>query len=117
MATSQTAELQACMAALDMAMIIKKESLEEDLSQVIIKAHSDYVFKGMTEWTTKWAKNGWLNAKGVPVANGDLFRQVEQKITDLNDIDVEVLFWQVTKPQNQEADTLANSVFEKTRKS
>ncbi|KAK0513698.1 hypothetical protein JMJ35_003420 [Cladonia borealis] len=116
MATSQTAELQACMAALDMAMIIKKESLEEDLSQVIIKAHSDYVFKGMTEWTAKWAKNGWLNAKGMPVANGELFQQVEQKIIDLNDLGVEVLFWQVPRSQNQEADTLANSVFEKPRR-
>ena len=116
MATSQTAELQACMAALDMAIIIKKDSLEEDLSQIIIKAHSDYVFKGMTEWTAKWAKNGWLNAKGLPVANGELFQHVEEKIKDLNDLGVEVLFWQVSRLQNQDADMLANSGFDKPRR-
>ena len=116
MATSQTAELQACMAALDMAIIIKKQSLEEDLSQIIIKAHSDYVFKGMTEWTAKWAKNGWLNAKGLPVANGELFQHVEEKIKELNDLGVEVLFWQVSRLQNQEADILANSGFDNPRR-
>ena len=114
-ATSQTAELQACMSALEIAWVIKNERLEEELSQIVIKCHSDYVYKGMTEWTAKWAKNGWLNAKGLPVANGSLFNRVERKILELNDLGVEVLFWQVTKAQNQEAENLANSAFESSR--
>lgn len=116
MATSQTAELQACMAALEMVIIIKKKTLEQEMSQVIIKAHSEYVFKGMTEWTTKWAKNGWLNAKGLPVANRELFQEVEKKIKDLNEMGVEILFWQVTRSQNQDAEKLANSAFDGARR-
>ncbi|KAK3173009.1 hypothetical protein OEA41_006337 [Lepraria neglecta] len=116
MATSQTAELQACMAALEMVVIIKKETLEQELSQIIIKAHSDYVFKGMTEWTTKWAKNRWLNAKGLPVANGELFQEIEKKIKDLNEMGVEILFWRVIRSQNQDAEKLANSAFDGARR-
>ena len=115
-ATSQTAELQACMAALEMAVIIKEKTLEQELSQIIIKAHSDYVCKGMTEWTAKWTRNGWKNAKGLPVANGELFQEVEMKIRDLNEMGVEILFWQVTRSQNQDAENLANSAFDGVRR-
>jgi len=116
-AVSQRAELQACLAALQMAITIKAENLEEELSQVVIKAHSEYVCRGMTEWVGKWKKTGWLNAKGLPVANGDLFQDVEKKIIQLNDLGVEVLFWQVPSERNVEAEGLANSAFDGVRKS
>jgi len=115
-AVSQRAELQACLAALQMAVTIKVEKLEEELTQIVIKAHSEYVCRGMTEWVGKWKKTGWLNAKGIPVANGDLFQDVEKVILRLNEMGVEVLFWQVVRERNVEAEGLASSAFEGVRK-
>ncbi len=99
-----------------MAVTIKVEKLEEELTQIVIKAHSEYVCRGMTEWVGKWKKTGWLNAKGIPVANGDLFQDVEKVILRLNEMGVEVLFWQVVRERNVEAEGLASSAFEGVRK-
>ncbi|MCJ1449862.1 hypothetical protein MMC28_000190 [Mycoblastus sanguinarius] len=115
--TSQKAELEACLAALDTLLSIKVENTEsdvsfEDLGQVIIKADSEYVVKGMTEWIFKWRKNGYRNAKGLPVTNAILFQQADATIFELNNLGVEVLFWRVLRSRNQEADALANSAFD-----
>lgn len=116
-AVSQRAELQACLAALQMAVTIKVENLEEELTQVVIKSHSEYVCKGMIVWVEKWKKTGWKNAKGLPVGNGDIFQDVESAIIRLNDMGVEVLFWQVPRERNVEAERLANSAFDGVKKS
>lgn len=31
-------------------------------------------------WIKQWKKNGWMNAKGVPVKNGELWQQVSGKM-------------------------------------
>ena len=31
-------------------------------------------------WLELWNKNGWLNAKGVPVKNAELWQQVSKKM-------------------------------------
>ncbi len=31
-------------------------------------------------WVKQWKENGWLNAKGVPVRNGELWQQVSMKM-------------------------------------
>ncbi|MCJ1359271.1 MAG: hypothetical protein MMC33_009272 [Icmadophila ericetorum] len=105
--TSQKAELHACSVALHQIRNVK-EDYEPMLSQVVIKADSEYVVKGMTEWIFKWEENGFRTSKGSPVVNAELFRQVEEKIVDLNASGVEVLFWHVPRARNKEADAWAN---------
>lgn len=99
-----------------MAVTIKVENLEEELTQVVIKSHSEYVCRGMSEWVGKWKKTGWRNAKGLPVGNGDIFQEVEKAIIRANDMGIEVLFWLVPRERNVEAERLANSAFEGVRK-
>ena len=109
--TNQKAELRACLEALQRAIVIKLMAME-NLSQIVIKADSEYVVKGMTEWIFKWEMNGYKTSKGVPVTNADLFQDVNQVVTMFNEFGVEVLFWHVPRSQNKEADALANAGFE-----
>jgi ribonuclease HI len=42
---------------------------------------SDYLFQGATRWIHGWRKNGWQKKDGQAVANGDLWRALDQ-LTD-----------------------------------
>ncbi|CZR35881.1 uncharacterized protein FPRO_03859 [Fusarium proliferatum ET1] len=111
--TNQIAELNAGIAALEQALeILRSEVLGEDsLHKVIIKADSEYLVKGMTEWVFKWEVNGYKNAKRDPVKNSTLFQKLQSLIEALNASNVEVLFWHVPREMNKEADKLANQAF------
>jgi ribonuclease HI len=107
--TNQKAELRAGICGLEKAHLIQKNGVGgSKLNQVIIKADSEYLVKGMTEWMFKWEKNGYRTSRDTPVTNASLFKRLEQLVTELNKLNVEVLFWHVPRERNQEADTWAN---------
>ncbi|MCJ1454229.1 hypothetical protein MMC28_004581 [Mycoblastus sanguinarius] len=110
-ATNQKAELMSCLMALTIAYGFKMSGII-GLSQIIIKSDSEYVVKGMTDWMIKWKKNGFKNARGSPVQNALSFKEIDQKVTEMNEIGIQVLFWHVPRTRNQEADRLANAAFE-----
>ena len=78
------------------------------LSKVIIKADSEYVVKGVTEWMSRWKRNGYRTVKGGQVVNAEVFRSIDEQIDRLDGFGVRCLFWHVPRDQNQEADALAN---------
>lgn len=111
--TSQSAELAACLMALRKVNEIWHE-FPSGLHEVVIKADSEYIVKGMTEWVFKWRKSGYRNARGLPVINAELFKSIDRMVSKLNDATprVEVLFWHVPRARNQKADGLANLGFQ-----
>lgn len=83
----------------------------------MIKTDSEYVVRHMTECITKWRQNGFHNAKGAYVVNADLFNQLDLLISQLNVQGVEVLFWQVGRLENAEADALAGAALRRPQQS
>ncbi|KAH6718147.1 ribonuclease H-like domain-containing protein [Leptodontidium sp. MPI-SDFR-AT-0119] len=112
--TNQAAELYAGLEALRMADSVRMMMDEqmEGLEQVVIKSDSVYLVKGMTEWALKWERDGWKTAKGQPVVNEELFKQLLDQYKALADSGVEVLFWHVRRDFNTEADRLANDALD-----
>lgn len=108
--TNQRAELAACISALRKVSKIK-DSMEETLAEVVIKADSEYVVKAMTVWILKWRTNDYRTTKGQTVLNVELFKEIDQKVFKLNDMGIKVLFWHVLRARNKEADELANDAF------
>jgi ribonuclease HI len=82
------------------------------VNQVVIKADSEYLVKGMTEWIFTWEQNGFLNARGQAVTNARYFQLLQSLVWELNDLGVEVLFWWVPRERNRHADALANMAFD-----
>lgn len=111
--TNQKAELAACLAALRKATSVRNyQGWESPLSMVVIKADSEYVVKGMTEWVLKWRDNGYKNARGSRVVNAKLFQDIDEQIGWMNEEGIQVLFWHVPRARNEEADALANAAFQ-----
>jgi len=75
-------------------------------SNITIYSDSKYVIKGITEWIHGWKKNGWKNASRKPVANDDLWKQLDTQAARHQ------VIWQWVKghaghPGNERADELA----------
>ncbi|MCJ1315711.1 hypothetical protein MMC15_001031 [Xylographa vitiligo] len=117
-ATNQIAELRACLTALQRIIAIKMGNtnvtggLHHPLAQAVIKADSQYVVKGMTDWILTWRNNGYTGSDGRPVKNAWYFQKVDDCINRLEDLGVNVRFWHVLRNSNKEADHLANAALD-----
>ena len=90
------------------AVIKGLEALKKNFSgSVIVYTDSQYVQKGMSEWIFNWKKNGWKTAAKKPVANADLWQQLDALAAQFN------IQWQWVQghnghSDNEIADQLAN---------
>jgi ribonuclease HI len=89
-----------------MAVIAALEALKRPTCIEIV-TDSQYVKRGVTEWMTRWKKNGWLTAGREPVKNRDLWERLDALLGPHR------VRWQWVKghaghPENERADRLAN---------
>ncbi|SPO26059.1 related to Ribonuclease H [Ustilago trichophora] len=70
--TNNRAELQ--------GMIRAVQQSPKDGSQLIIKSDSQYGIKAANEWLPEWKQNGWRTARGEPVKNQDLIKQLDNQL-------------------------------------
>lgn len=76
-------------------------------SRVELHVDSQYVMKGMTEWIHGWKRNGWRTAAKKPVANAELWRELDELITR-HDVTWTWVRGHAGDPGNERADELAN---------
>ncbi len=72
---------------------------------------SQYLRRGITEWLTQWKRRGWLTAGRKPVANVDLWQQLDEAAA------IHKINWRWVKghsgdPGNERADQLANEAID-----
>ena len=97
--TNNQMEMQAAIEAL--------KHLKGTAEHIEIYTDSNYLRKGITEWIVKWKSNNWRTASRKPVANRDLWMEVDELSNILN------VEWHWVKghdgdPGNERADYLAN---------
>ncbi|KAJ5902631.1 ribonuclease H1 [Penicillium taxi] len=73
--TSQRAELEAIILALEQIIVKHQELHPKPRLNVKIFSDSQYAIRCMTEWLRKWASNGWINSCGFGVSNQDLIKK------------------------------------------
>jgi ribonuclease HI len=59
-----------------------------------------------------WLTRNWLTARGTPVANRDFWEALLERLRDLHHFYTDVLFWQIPRSWNTEADLLAKNASE-----
>lgn len=75
--------------------------------KVALTTDSQYVRKGITEWIVNWKKRGWKTASKKPVANADLWQQLDAVCAE-HDVDWHWVRGHTGHPENERADQLAN---------
>ncbi len=75
-------------------------------SHITIHSDSKYVVQGMTEWIHGWKKRGWKNAAKQPVANRDLWEELD-RLAARHEVRWEWVKGHAGHAENERADALA----------
>lgn len=80
--------------------------------EVDLVTDSQYLRRGITEWLAQWKRRGWLTVGRKPVANVDLWQQLDAAAA------VHTINWRWVKghsgdPGNERADRLANEAIDR----
>ncbi len=78
-------------------------------SRCVVDLYTDsvYVKDGITKWLSNWKSNGWRTAAKKPVANQDLWKQLDQAVSN-HEVNWHWVKGHSGDPGNERADELAN---------
>jgi ribonuclease HI len=94
--TSNRAELRAVLISLSLRFW-----LEEGFSRIVLACNSEHVVKGISEWIFNWRNNGWKTAVRKPVTNQDLWKELEEKLREMEKSGMLVQFWKIPREWNE----------------
>ncbi|MGC6484517.1 MAG: ribonuclease HI, partial [Candidatus Puniceispirillales bacterium] len=95
------------------AVIMALEALNRPVSVAVI-SDSTYMKDGITKWINGWKKNGWKTAAKKPVANQDLWMQLDEA-TRRHRIEWRWVKGHAGDPLNERCDDLARSEAERIK--
>ena len=84
-------------------------------SKVRVFSDSNYIIKGMTEWTPAWIRRNWVNSKKQPVLNRDLWENL-MKISRAHDIEWVWIKGHMGHKENERCDELARNAIQECGK-
>ena len=106
--TNQRSELTAVIIALAQAFEQAENLLNNSYTAQTIFTDSRYVVGCMTEWIFKWEHNGFVNSRGVEVANRDLIEEARELDVKFDNQAGTARYVWVPRAQNQLADRAVN---------
>jgi ribonuclease HI len=113
--TSQRAELEAIILALQKALEVYEGLGNEPVLDVTIYSDSRYAVNCMTKWIYKWVRNGWINCAGDTVANQDLLGKASDLDDRLREEGVVEYVW-IPREQNELADKICDENMDNQKK-
>lgn len=78
-----------------------------DVRPIEVVTDSQYVINGASKWIPGWVKKGWLNSKGQPVANRDLWEELVPLLGGPGDVTFRWVKGHAGHELNEAADQLA----------
>jgi ribonuclease HI len=97
-----------------MAVIKALEGLEFG-PPIKVVADSEYVIKGVTQWSRNWIRNGWRTRDGKPVVNKDLWEQLIA-LYQLHAVTFEHVKGHTGHPGNEHVDSLCTASMQEAHK-
>lgn len=66
-----------------------EEILNLSLKKIVILTDSEYVQKGINEWSSTWVSNNWVTRTGEPVKNSNVWKSLLDRIRVIKDNDID----------------------------
>jgi ribonuclease HI len=82
---------------------------------VDLTTDSEYLRKGVTEWMAQWKRRGWRTASKKPVANRDLWEELDALLAD-HEVRFHWIRGHSGHPENERADALANRAIDEAQR-
>lgn len=109
--TNNIMELSAVIQALSWLGEIHPRLVHPLEHKIHIWTDSQYVMKGVQEWSKNWIKNGWQTAAGKPVKNKEYWQELLNK-TAVFDLEWHWVKGHSGHPMNERVDELARAAAE-----
>lgn len=77
-------------------------------AKVEVITDSEYLKRGVTEWLPRWVAQSWRRARGQPVENADLWRQLAEELAR-HSVSWRWIRGHTGQPWNERADALARA--------
>jgi ribonuclease HI len=100
---NNSAELEGAINALNFAN-------QYDITSVAIYTDSEYVRRGVEEWSPTWIKKNWIKSDGTPVPNADYWKKLIAEISSLSNKGVKVNFTWVKAHNNILGNVIADKL-------
>lgn len=92
---------------MELTAAIKALAALKEKCDVTVTTDSEYVRKGITEWIANWKQRNWRTAAKKPVANADLWQELDKQ-TARHEIKWKWVKGHSGHRENEIADELAN---------
>lgn len=99
---------------MELTAVIKGLQALKRRCTVDITTDSQYVKNGITQWIHNWKRNGWRTAAKKPVKNDDLWKLLDQVVSE-HDVSWHWVKGHAGHPENERADALANRGIDELR--
>lgn len=76
--------------------------------RVELYTDSEYLRRGMSDWLTRWKRNGWRTTDRKPVKNADLWQELD-RLSQVHDVRWHWLRGHMGHTENERADALARA--------
>lgn len=93
---------------MEMVAVIKALNAVPASAEILIETDSQLVWKGINEWRSGWKKRGWKTAAGAPVANLELWLELDALLVARKKVTVNWVRGHSGHPGNERADALTN---------
>lgn len=90
-----------------MSLLGALDWLSQRQAPSLILMDSVYVLKGATEWRHGWRRRDWKTSEGQPVANRDLWEELDKKLPKIKYIEFGYVAGHSGVPGNDRADQIA----------
>ncbi|TFY63089.1 hypothetical protein EVG20_g6462 [Dentipellis fragilis] len=90
--TNNRAELRAALAALRYA-----RWEQEGFARIVIASSSQYLVSGMARYVQRWRRNDWINSRGNPICNKDLWEDLVDVVEWWEGQGVQPMFWRIPR--------------------
>ncbi|BFZ57721.1 hypothetical protein PYCC9005_004774 [Savitreella phatthalungensis] len=103
----QTKRAAEIVAAYEAIQYVRNMQTRSKTTHIILCTDSQYLVDAMTFHVATFRDNDYRGRQGRRVRNGTLLRKLDELIRSLEDIGVNVDFWEIDRDLNEEADELA----------
>ena len=97
---------------MEMRAVIEGLNALKEPCEVALYSDSKYVIDGITKWIHGWKKRGWVNAAKKPVANAEMWRELDDA-TRRHKVSWNWVKGHSGHPENERVDTLASDEAER----
>ena len=97
---------------MEMRAVIEGLNALKEPCEVALYSDSKYVIDGITKWIHGWKKRGWVNAAKKPVANAEMWRELDEA-TRRHKVSWNWVKGHSGHPENERVDTLASDEAER----